>query len=1058
MKKQNKFIKAVVVLLLFATVFLLLSTVSFADDYSKPGTANKETLDSSAVLSEIFDVDLTDIEKEYLSLYGEYDIIYTPTVPSNVVQVKRSEIDGLFYVIAKPYSYTAANGKTVCFIPTSVKVREEVYQITEQADGYIATFQDAQYTESESAVVTYKTYIELEPDVANELLIKTYRDAVLFSEYKESYDAFQKYLVDFSAFSDYLADKALYDRADKAYNDYLADKAQYELDLKNYGDYLVAVEEYNTAYLAYIEDQYIIENYSDLYAKYQEYSERIKKVKSQLEILDGLNKKTFNRSVYNAVIIGTTVTAVLTNKELIANEVVGASRQDVDNAGIATDNLRSLCKPYFELKGEMEKYCYYILYYEEIRDNFTTLWISLDNLYKNAKVRTAIANMDGMREKFEILLGQLCYVTMALNGGPVGDYSPNYVINQRAGTTVLSVLGGDPYLSYDVDPTPLSSYPEEVGEPIIQNIPEPVRPREVKEPVEPDEVFKPGDAPEVVDEPTPVSDPGRPPKNYETSPMTEALISAYRSGELVKREEIKVGARFEIEATVTKNILGAVSEHRVVFYDESGAELYRVTVDEGSYVDYDGVLPTKAETAGASYTFVGWQDKDGNVCDTTSVTESLELYPIFKETVKNYTVGWIVDGKSAYVSVPYGEIPICPLELTKEDSENYEYEFVGWNIPVTEVRSSVTYVAEFSSSPLCKNGEVTRSEEGFLVQSNSNDLTYILDKLITRVKKNEVIAVKGSNFSFELSPENIAVMKEEGCVGVTLNVVRIQSGGYKIVVSMVSSDGKVVDLSKRAEPVKISLKRKIFNEGDNVTFFYLDAQASRVAVRSQYTAGVLSADCEVGRTYYALVEHPAYVFPSTNVELSVKTETPGSIYAQKGEIVTITVSSKLDGVDVDAVYFVDANNRRYDIEMDVDGAYRFEMIEGGVTVGVDSHLRSYKLTFMVGDTVFSEQYVTHGSLAPMLSAAKKSDEDFTYTFSGWSVEGKIGVVDLTKMPVTSDITLTAVFTPVKIVHVPIDQWRTPAKIFLIAFYAVAVLIPVIFLIAIKAIARSRRRA
>ena len=1059
MKKLNSFSRAIVAVLLFSTVFLLFTTVAFAEDYSKPGVANKEMLDAPDVLTEIFNLELSDIEREYLSLFSDYEIAYTAAVPGSLVEIKRNESENLFSVFAKPYSYTATNGKTVTFIPEFVEVLGESFSLEMQDDVFVATVPDNGYTDSDSANVIYKTYIEVDRKTANYLSSKTYSDAKLFSEYNEKSEAYDKYLIELSRYEDYLSEKARYEREEARYNDYIDELSTYGDELKAYEDYLVAVVEFEKNYSEYVEDQKTVNNYDTLYAKYLDYSDKIAKVRSQIAILDGLKNKStsLSRSVYSAVLIGNVVTQVITNKELIANEVVGASKDDVDNAGRATDNLRSLCLPYFDLTGEMEKYCYYILYYEEIHDNFTTLWISLDNLYKNAKIRTVIADMD-MREKYEILLGQLCYVTMALNGGPVGDYSPNYVINQRAGTTVLSVLEGVPYMSYDADPTPIDAYPDEVKEPIVLNIPEPIRPKEVKEPVEPELVLPPKNKPDPVDKPVKVKSPGEPPENYLDNPLLDELISAYREGALVKREEISSVGVFEISATVSKNLHGAVNEHTVVFFDENKNELYRTKVDEGGYVDFDGTLPQKAETPSASYTFVGWMDADGNECDITSVNSYLELYPIFKETLKTYRIGWSIDGNTVYTTAYYGDTPTCPIEPSKSDSENFEYIFKGWNIPITEVRADVTYVAIFAASPLYENGEVSRDENGFTVNIDSGDSSFLLDKLMTRVNKNEFITVNTSNCTLTLSPEAIALMKEYGYTGLGVDVVRLRTdGGYKITVKALDARGGRADIPAAAlEHIRVDMTRELsFVENDSVTFFYLDGQ-SRVIVRSSYTAGALSASFEVGRTYYAIVEYPAHVFSNEYLSIAVSSEGQNNSYAQSGETVTVLLSDILDGVEIDGVYYLDSENRRFEIEKDTDGAYRFKMIRGGVSIGVDAHIRTYKIVFTVDGVVFNELTVSHGSFAPTLSAAKKSDGTYSYDFCGWATDSSFGVVDLSKTPITSDVTFSAVFSPTRIVHPEVDRWRTPAKLFLVVFYALIVFLPTVCIITSKAVKRARR--
>ena len=178
MKRRNKFVTALAVVLIFVTVYTLLATATFAgeiEDYSKPGTIEKTYFNSADILEAVLGEELSSVERDYLEEYGDYSISYGTHIPSSVVKVGHDEETGSFTVIAETYEYTAENGAYIVFVPTRVTVGEKTVEMELRGeDGYIADFDASDYDENAKAIVEYVTEIELSEETLNALQNKAY--------------------------------------------------------------------------------------------------------------------------------------------------------------------------------------------------------------------------------------------------------------------------------------------------------------------------------------------------------------------------------------------------------------------------------------------------------------------------------------------------------------------------------------------------------------------------------------------------------------------------------------------------------------------------------------------------------------------------------------------------------------------------------------------------------------------------------------------------------------------------------------------------------------------
>lgn len=120
---------------------------------------------------------------------------------------------------------------------------------------------------------------------------------------------------------------------------------------------------------------------------------------------------------------------------------------------------------------------------------------------------------------------------------------------------------------------------------------------------------------------------------------------------------------------------------------------------------YPFLNPTKAEDAGHTYTFDGWQ-----IGTTTyavgatlpAVTEDIDIHAVFKVNAKSYLISWFDENGDPLTSaaVNYGEMPVYPLaEPTKASDAAATYTFAGWDPAVTTVAGIASYTAVFDQHP-----------------------------------------------------------------------------------------------------------------------------------------------------------------------------------------------------------------------------------------------------------------------------------------------------------------------------------------------------------------------
>ena len=138
-------------------------------------------------------------------------------------------------------------------------------------------------------------------------------------------------------------------------------------------------------------------------------------------------------------------------------------------------------------------------------------------------------------------------------------------------------------------------------------------------------------------------------------------------------------------------------------------ELQNETLAYGAAISYKGAMPEKAATAAESYTFVGWATTaDGKAVDiaNATVTGEVTYYAVFSGTAVMYDVTWNVSGVETKSQVAYNGAPVYDKATpTKAATDIARYEFAGWaktedgkvvTLADEKVVADVTYYAVFT--------------------------------------------------------------------------------------------------------------------------------------------------------------------------------------------------------------------------------------------------------------------------------------------------------------------------------------------------------------------------
>ena len=269
--------------------------------------------------------------------------------------------------------------------------------------------------------------------------------------------------------------------------------------------------------------------------------------------------------------------------------------------------------------------------------------------------------------------------------------------------------------------------------------------------------------------------------------------------------------------------------------------------------------PTKAETAKCTYTFKAW---DKEVAD---VTEAATYTAVFDETVKAYTITFVVDGKETAAEYAYGTkaADLKTPETKKVATAQYTYTFKAWDKELADVTGAATYTAVFDET-------VNKYKVTFVVDGKETVAEYAYGTKAADLKTPETkkAATAQYTYTFKEWDKKLADVTE----AVTYTAVFDETVNKYKVTFVVDGKETVAEYAygTKADDIKVPTASKEDTEDMTFTFDGWDKEIADVTEAVTYTAKFTSKKT----TAIAATVHGNFKFGFANNELTV--EQPGA--------------------------------------------------------------------------------------------------------------------------------------------------------------------------------------
>ena len=679
-------------------------------DYGIAGREDNTTYSTLELYEALFETQPTDADGAYL---GTTDITFTynSNVPNSLLSTEYNSETGTLAVAILPYTYVAANGETVTWLPQSATIDGEELTLTEENGVYRCGKDNLFYSEDFDMQVKYAWSVTIPEEIIRELRTVSFRTGsaalATLSEYEqahaqytaamERYEAWQEYLAWKQVYDAYLEEAEAYRVAKEAYDAYCRDYAQYEKDLDHY-----------EAWQEYFDYSEATADKIEAYNKYMAYLTQMEPVTAKLALLESLFVSDSNGWQMYGSIMGGSVTEVLLNEDLLVNKL-GYGESFIRLAGDSTVELRKLLPEYAKLRNakydsEHDRvaalYGYYAKNYQALKTNFTNLYSVLYELYQDATVMLYIMG-SGKQAHYVQFVGQLYVVSTCLdeNGNRNSSWK---IFNGKADVGLSAVVEPIHLLKDGVWDPSTSPMPEKADyAEYVAPMDPPAGDPPSKRPVEPVKVDNPGDAPIEPENPyqhgipTEEEHPGEAPVAPVFDTLTLALMEEIRTGVLTEYQGSMNPVTLSFE-TVAQKTVSIRNLKTVSFYDAHGNFLESFQINYGESINYP--LPERESTAQYHYHPIGWISIDGSSVDLVSVTGDLSLMPAYSKQLRAYTVTWILDGEVVTETRYYDDktLPTPPAKwsLATREQGHYRYTFSGWDTEIKPVTGDATYRGE----------------------------------------------------------------------------------------------------------------------------------------------------------------------------------------------------------------------------------------------------------------------------------------------------------------------------------------------------------------------------
>ena len=449
----------------------------------------------------------------------------------------------------------------------------------------------------------------------------------------------------------------------------------------------------------------------------------------------------------------------------------------------------------------------------------------------------------------------------------------------------------------------------------------------------------------------------------------ETVYDADADGGKLRSEIVASGSNCEI-TSYSRNLYFYACDPKLVFtirfVNEDGALLESQQVNKGDIPIYHGETPSKQGDAQYTYTFAGWDT------ELTAVTGEATYSATFSSTVNKYLVTF-KNGEETLQSteVEYGSMPAYNGETpSKQGDAQYTYTFAGWDAELTAVTGEATYSATFNST--INSYTITwLSDDGTTIAQDN--IAYGLTPAHANIDKE---STPQYTFTFRgWSPEPTAVTGDAVYTAVFDSVINTYT------VTFYFDDGETLIESKEWKYGETpSTDMTPAKTGEEHYYYHFAGWSPEVTAVTGDATYIATFTAEPKQYTITFKDYNGRVLLSTNIAYGTMPtytgETPTRARTAQYTYIFAGWSPELTEVAGDATY----------------------------TAVYESVLNQYTVLFLNEDgTELDRQTVDYGSTPTYQgeTPTKESDEQYRYTFAGWTPR---------IVAVTKDATYTATYT------------------------------------------------
>ena len=703
-------------------------------------------------------------------------------------------------------------------------------------------------------------------------------------------------------------------------------------------------------------------------------------IREQIRVLDDglfVSATYLNRQLYSGLFSSLVDEIIAENKQIYIT-ILGIDEAVIDGCVDASYKIREILEPtaegakhYKNLTTEEEKYEFYINNRERVCDAIAQLARCLYELYSDNQLRimmhaapTLIGRSD-YTEKLSIFISQLIMFSNALSDDPIMSFDGSFVLDKNTKFSYWNEAGTEIKDRAAFDVLEQNDYIRDSGnaDPVPGGYPaevlEPVEPQYIENvPVLPDEALRPV-APEEVQHP------GEAP-----IPVSAPIIPDGFIEEPVKPAELD-------------NLT------YILLIDDlnSGRLTRRQEIDYGVQYTPTATLTKRLySTDAVSVTFT---DGNGGVISEVSVD---------KGTSCNFI----------------GELPTKPEDISATYTFGAWVDADGNLFDLSEVNCDATLYPSFI--PNYKEYEVEYNVNGagknlVLISVPDETLEYLPITHFADLAEESLagILISAKNISLELSYLNVTMLKSAGVSSLDINLDTSIQGSYTCELIAVNSVGEIVDTSVRAD-VSIPCTDPTFAYRSSLT--YVNGNET-VYVNKSYSGTAVKYRASMNRSYSLTVKYIVSVSSNMSDIISAPND------SLPGQNVELTLNVP-DGYTLDLYYVLESDSKT---KYPIDGAsfiMPFENIRiGGTLTQLEPPL--YTVIFVSDGKEISNKQYEYGDTVRIPNAPTKlSDDEFSYSFVGWSPE---------VTTVTGDVTYVAQYE-----RIPLPAKETEFPWFAVLFY------------------------